>query len=179
MYTLLKTWKTPLYHCECESCFVSYLLPCHVYAKLKQGNYTMNCILYVGLWSMIHLLYSYHYYTYNNACPSSQTDYCILLNESICENYYMIVNTVPAKCIFHSDTNLCIYNDYSCISPEVYTKINIWTFIVSTMLYTCLWWLHYTLRKEITYKNDLDDSCTCLAISCCSTCGLAQEYREI
>ena len=43
MYTLLKTWKTPLCYCDCESCFVSYMLPCHVYAKLKQGNYTMNC----------------------------------------------------------------------------------------------------------------------------------------
>ena len=179
MYTLLKTWKTSLFHCDCESCFVSYLLPCHVYAKLKQKNYAFHCILYLSLWSMIQLLYSYHYYTYSNACPPSQTDYCILLNESTCEQYYMLVNSVPAKCIFHLDINHCTYDMYSCIFPDEYSKLTIMIFLCSSMLYMFLWWLHYTVRKEIQYRNDLEDPYRCLATSCCSTCGLAQEYREI
>jgi hypothetical protein len=47
-------------------------------------------------------------------------------------------------------------------------------------MYSFLWLLHYILRKEIQEKKEINhDSMHCLATTCCSTCGLAQEYREL
>ena len=179
MYRPLTNWKTSLLHYDCESCFVSHMLPCHVYAKLKQVNYAIHCMLYISLWFTIHFLYSWNYYLYTNICPSTDISYCILLNESNCNQYYMIVNSVPTRCIFHPDVQLCTM-DTSCITETAYSKIELYIIIVTSMLYTCLWFMHMRVRKEIQQQKEIEyDSYTCMATTCCTTCGLAQEYREL
>jgi hypothetical protein len=51
---------------------------------------------------------------------------------------------------------------------------------MTSMIYTTIWLLHVRVRKEIQEKKEIEyDAHTCLATTCCSTCGLAQEYREI
>jgi len=180
MYTQLTNWKTSLFYCDCESCFVSTILPCHVYAKLKQRNYATHCILYLGLWFMLHMLYSWNYYIYVNTCPALETPLCVLLNESTCEEYYMRIDNVPSRCIFRPDLHLCTYDTYSCIEQTTYTKINLFVFLMASMIYTSIWLLHNRVRKEIQEKKEIEyDPHSCLATTCCSTCGLAQEYREI
>ena len=180
MYTRLTNWKTPLFHCDCESCFVSCIVPCHVYAKLKQRNYATHCVIYLGLWFIIHMLYSWNYYLYNNTCPSLETPFCILLNETNCNNYYTTIDNVPYECTYLPDVDLCIYDSKSCIDVSTYRKINLFVFLLTSMIYTTIWLLHVRVRKEIQEKKEIEyDAHTCLATTCCSTCGLAQEYREI
>lgn len=180
MYKQLTNWKTSLIHYDCESCFISHVAPCHVYSKLKQGSYAKNCIIYAVLWYTIQSLYSWNYYVYKNQCPSEKISYCIQLNENDCNDYYMLVNSVPTRCIFNSDSNICLYDEQSCIKQSEYNHIHLFIFTFSSIIYSCLCLLHYILRKEIQEKKEIDhDSTNCLAITCCSTCGLAQEYREL
>ncbi len=179
MYKQLTDWKTSLMYYDCESCFVSCVAPCHVYAKLKQKSYAKHCFVYALLWYTIQSLYSWNYYVYSNSCPSEKINYCIQLDENDCNDYYMMINSVPTRCVFHTDANLCTYEN-SCISPSEYNHIHIFIFISTTMMYSFLWLLHYILRKEIQEKKEINhDSMHCLATTCCSTCGLAQEYREL
>lgn len=180
MYKQLKNWKTPLLYCDCESCFVSYIAPCHVYAKLKQRSYAKHCALYAFLLYTINILYSWNYYLYDNSCPSEEIHYCLQLEEYECEDYYMMVNSVPTKCVFHADANICTYDEQSCISTWEYKEIHLIIFVTSTLMYICLCLMHYTIRKEIQEKKEIEhDATCCLATTCCSTCGLAQEYREL
>lgn len=179
MYKSLTNWKTSLLFCDCESCFISYVAPCHVYAKLKQGTYAKHCILYCSLWLMIDSLYSWNYYIYSNSCPAYDISYCIQLGEYDCDQHYMLINSIPTKCVFHTNANLCTYDEHSCISPSEYEELHTIIFVTTTILYTCLCLLHYTLRKEIQEKKEIEhDSTCCIASTCCYTCGLAQEYRE-
>jgi hypothetical protein len=180
MYKQIINWKTPLLYCNCESCFVSHVAPCHVYAKLKQGNYAKHCAIYAILWYTIQCLYSWNYYLYSNSCPSEEIHYCLQLEELECADYYMTLNGVATKCVFHSDANICTYDEQSCILPSEYRELDTIIFLTTSMMYTCLCLLHYSLRKEIQIKKEIEyDATCCLATTCCSTCGLAQEYREL
>jgi len=180
MYTQLSNWKTSLFYCECESCFVSYALPCHVYAKLKQQHYAMHCFVYLSLWFMLQFLQSWNYYRLTNACPQYEIHYCLQLTESECDQHYMMIDSTPSKCVYHTDIELCTYDTYSCIPPNVNKSMQTFLFISIGMMYTCFWVMYYTLRKEIREKKEIDnDRYNCLATTCCSTCGLAQEYREL
>ena len=170
----MSSWKTPLLHFDCESCFISCIAPCHVYAKLKKRNYAKHCSLYVLLWYSIQTLYSWNYHLYNKSCPSKKTEYCIQLDEQECNESYMLVNSVPTKCVYYE--SMCIY-DQTCITN--YNHFFIFTFVSTTILYCFLFLLHYKLRIEIQDQKEIKDSANCLSTTCCSTCGLAQEYREL
>ncbi len=177
---LVPSWKTTLFHWECESCFVSHCLPCHVYAKLKQRNYTIHCMVYIGLWFIVQTLYSWNYYTYSNACPEYDVSYCLQLTESECSQHYMVINSSPSKCVYHTDIELCTSDTYTCIPLSQYKSIHVFIFILLSMIYTCFGLIHYNVRRELREKKEIeDDSYSCLASTCCSTCGLAQEYREL
>jgi hypothetical protein len=182
MYTVLETnsWKTSLLDCDCESCFVSYVAPCHVYAKLRNGNYAYHCFVYASIWWFIQMIYSWMYYINKNVCPINKVDYCILLDENTCNQSYMVVNNIPSSCTFHKDANICTYNTYECITHHTYNHTKLFLFMFSFMSYLSLWLLHFKLRKQIKESNKIyDDKCSCVANTCCSTCGLAQVYREV
>lgn len=182
MYTSLEsnTWKTTLFDCNCESCFVSYIAPCHVYAKLRNGNYAYHCFAYASLWWFIQVLYSWMYYIETNVCPSVKVDYCIGLEESDCNQSYMLVNNIPSACSYHTDGDLCVYNTNECITHRTYNHTQTFLFLFSFFAYVSLWLLHFRLRNQIKEQNKIqDDPMGCLAVTCCSTCGLAQAYREV
>jgi hypothetical protein len=182
MYTSLhlNTWKTSLFECNCESCFVSYIAPCHVYAKLRNGNYAYHCFVYTMILGCIQILHYWLYYINKNVCPSNKVDYCINLDETTCNQSYMMVNNIPSACTFHKDANLCTYDTYECITYHTYHHTQMFLFMFSLFTYLSLWMLHFKLRNQIKESNKIyDDHFNCLANTCCSTCGLAQEYREI
>lgn len=175
MYTEITPWKTPLCAFKCESCFVSYMLPCHVYAKLKKINYVKHICCYIFIWMNIHIMYYYANYMNQYACPAIQTEYCIASDN--CINSYMIINGSPTKCLYIS--NICTYDTSTCIAPNIVKSSQIWIISSLGIFYTVLCYMHYTLRKEIRNEHGLHPNQDCMASSLCSTCGLAQEYTEI
>ena len=179
MYQPMHTWKTHLCKLDCESLFVSSVLPCHVYAKLRKGNYAVHLVVYLCIWACTQLLYSCVYYLQANACPMQVTTMCAQLNEADCGNHYMKMSSGFAPCVYRS--NLCTYDNYECISPKHYTHLHLIIFPSTLLAYVILVNLHNALRTEMKETHALQqDYCTdCLAISCCATCGLAQEYREV
>ena len=91
----------------------------------------------------------------------------------------MMVDDTPSSCIVKN--NLCVFSNYECISQKQSTKTARYLIIITSISYACLTFLHYSVRKHIknVYKingNMVEDV---IAITCCSTCGLAQEYREL
>jgi Cys-rich protein (TIGR01571 family) len=178
MYYPLNTWKSHLCKFDCESLFVSYALPCHVYAKLRKGSYAYHLMIYLFMWATIQFLYSYGYYLNVNACPLYKTDKCIYLNESECNQHYMKVDSAPSKCIYRY--NMCEYDTYECITPTHYASLNLFLGPLTCIMYIIIYNLHFKLRKEIQETHKIPMECKdCLAVTCCSTCGLAQAYREV
>ena len=176
MYHPLQTWKTHLCKCDCESLSVSYCFPCYVYAKLRKGSYACHFVVYFCIWTCTQLLYSCTYYFTANACPMYETDTCMQLDESECGDHYMKVSSGAAPCVYR--TNLCTYANYDCISPKHYVKIHLFIFTSTLFVYILLVNLHYKLRTEIKKAHAIHPECDCLTVVCCSTCALAQAYRE-
>lgn len=163
--------------CDCESLSVSYLLPCYVYAKLRKGNYTFHFVVYVSIWLSTQLLYSCAYYLNAHACPMYEADLCYQLSDSECENHYMKVSSGVAPCVYRA--NLCTYDDYECIPPKHYMKVHVLIFFSTLFVYILLVNLHYKLRTEVKQTQAIHPECDCLTVTCCSTCALAQAYREV
>jgi hypothetical protein len=180
MYNPINTWSTSLLHCDSESCFISWIAPCHVYAKLSNKHYTLDCLLYLSLWITLQTLYSWHYQLYIHTCPLQETDYCINLDETSCVQYYTIVNSVSTPCVYHKDANVCTYDTVDCIPYKKYHRTQVIISMLSFLFYSIVVMLHYDVRKKIKEKKQIQtDDHVCCAVTCCSTCGLAQEYREI
>jgi len=181
MYTALQpnSWKTGLFYYDCESCFVSYVAPCHVYAKLRNGNYAYHCFLYASLWWFIQMIYSWMYYMNQNVCAHVNVDYCIGLEEESCIKSYTMVDNIPSACSYYSDADICVYGN-ECITRHTYNHTQTFLTMFSLCTYLSLWLLHFKLRNQIKEQNKIhEDGCSCLANTCCSTCGLAQVYREL
>lgn len=177
MYHPLQPWKTHLCQCDCESLSVSYLLPCYVYGKLRKGNYTCHFVVYVCIWLSMQVLYSCAYYVNAHACPLHEADLCAQLGESECASHYMKVGSGVAPCVYQK--MVCTYENYECISPKDYMKIHPLIFFSSLFVYILLMNLHYKLRSEIKKTQAIHPECDCLTVTCCSTCAMAQEYREV
>jgi len=182
MYTALQsnTWKTPLLYCDCESCFISYIAPCHVYAKLRNGHYAYHCFMYAIVWVFMQFIYSFMMFVQVNVCPANEVDFCFGLTEFNCSQSYIKINDEPFPCSYHSDANVCVYDSQDCITYKKYehTQTLLWMFSIITYISICL--LHLKIRNQIKKQQKIyDDPCVCLATTCCSTCGLAQIYREV
>jgi hypothetical protein len=182
MYTSLESnkWKTPLLECHCESCFISYIAPCHVYAKLRNGNYAYHCCMYASLWVCMQLVYSWMWFIQDNVCPSNKVDYCFGLSENNCSQSYTLINDVPSLCTFYPEANICVYSSQQCITYHTYNHAQPMLFMFSLITYLSLCLLHVKLRNQIKEQNKIqEDPLACCATMCCSTCGLAQIYREV
>lgn len=171
-----KTWKTPLFHFDCESCFLSCVVPCHVYSKIMSTTpleYTTRIILYIILYVGIQQITYIQYRLDNSKCPATEISNCIFADN--CSAYYMTINGLPSTCRYLD--GFCVYSEYQC-SKHTY---DIMLVLFSSILYTALTYLHYSARMYIINKNNLEPvGCTdCCASTCCSSCGLAQEYREL
>jgi hypothetical protein len=182
MYTALQpnTWKTSLFYCDCESCFISYIAPCHVYAKLRNGHYAYHCFMYAILWVSLQLIYSFMVFVQVNECPANEVNFCFGLSQQNCSQSYMRINNEPFPCSYHTDADVCIYNTQDCITYKKYEHTQTFLWMFSVISYLSIWLLHLKLRNQIKEQEKIyEDPCACLATTCCSTCGLAQVYREV
>ena len=172
----VREWTTSLCTFDCESCLVTWLLPCHVYAKLNLSSYGIHFVSYalfvLGVRS-IHSMVGY-YYTYD--CPAHETEQCVTLEKEDCHNHYMSINGVDTPCVYNGDLDVCIFGEVSCIQvhPSTYT----WSYSLLSLMYFCLFYMNYKARQVIRFTYMIEPKHECLAATC-SQCGLAQAYREI
>jgi uncharacterized membrane protein len=169
------TWKTTLSKCDCESCFLSTIVPCHVYSKIVSTTpleYTTHIILYIVLYTGIQQLMYIKYVLDKSVCPSNVITNCIFSQQ--CGDNYMLIKNKPYQCRYVE--GFCVYDEYQCIQEFDTATI----YVLSFLLYIMLTYLHYSARKYIAIKNNIKTDCVsdCCAITCAS-CGLAQEYREL
>jgi hypothetical protein len=174
---VVREWSTELCALDAESCTVSTLLPCHVYAKLRIKHYGIHFLSYALFILCIRNIYSTFVYYHTYKCPSVETTQCFYLEKEDCQSHFMSVNGVNTPCLYHSDYDLCIYRESGCIQvhPSQYT----WLSVLLTMCYLCLFCMNYSARKEIHTLHNIEPKHECVASSACSICGLAQAYREI
>ncbi len=169
------TWKTTLYNPDCESCFLSHIVPCHVYSKVMATTkleYATRIILYIILYTGIEQMIYLKIRLDQSECPSTLVDNCILSDD--CINSYMNIGDKSYSCRLVD--GFCLYNEYQCIE-DVDTSV---IYILTSFLYIFITYLHYSARRFIMIKRNIEPSCSdCCAITCCVSCGLAQEYREL
>jgi len=168
-------WKTTLYNADCESCFLSHIVPCHVYSKIMSTTkleYTTRIILYIILYTGIEQLMYIKYRLDKSMCPPIATHNCLLADN--CHESYMVIGDNSYSCRLVD--GFCVYNEYEC-KRDVDTSI---IYILSSILYLVITYLHYSARKSIMERKNIQQHCItdCCAIIC-APCGLAQEYREL
>jgi Cys-rich protein (TIGR01571 family) len=174
-------WKTHLCHCDTESCFLSLIVPCHVYAKIKSFNksqYCIHLIIYLSIYLSVQQLWVSQKYINDQTCPKHITQDCISIQDD-CVNYYVSIDSILYSCI--EKNGYCISDKYECIDHELSNKISTNIFLLSSFFYFFLCLIHYCARETIKTKNIIETNIfeDIVAISCCPTCGLAQEYREL
>ena len=81
----------------------------------------------------------------------------------------MVINGVTTPCLYE---DFCIHALESCIIPS---SIPYW---LLGFMYVCLFSMHYEIRKRVKQEKQIQGSDVCES-TLCSTCGLAQIYREI
>jgi hypothetical protein len=169
-----RQWATTLCDFDPESCILAHVLPCHIYAKVSRNCYLFNFIYY-GLFTVA--IYNCGYwlnYINSNRCPSLVTNQCIGLREN-CSDYFIIVDGSPAKCIIMND--FCVHSESSCFTN--YKKLNMVLSLAGSVSYFILCLLHYFLREKVKKEHNIIGEYDACAVTLCSQCGLAQEYREI
>ena len=176
MYHLLekRKWATSLCECDPESCILAHALPCHIYAKLNGNCYLFHFIYYGIFCASLYNVYYWINYINQNRCPSLQTEYCVGLGDK-CSQYYVLVNGIPSKCIF--DNNICIHSKRDCFTN--YNKLNMFLSLLGSICYFILLMLHFCLREKVKKDYNLEGEYDTCAVTICSPCGLAQEYREL
>jgi hypothetical protein len=170
----MSSWKSKLCSCDTESIFLSCIVPCHVYAKLSK-SYTLNLCIYLFLWINIHSMYLFISYIYSYQCPSSLTDHCIGLGDE-CKSHFMVIDGTTVSCVYVA--NICTYNTVTCVTPYiVHVNVGLGLFFIA-FFDIIIVSMHYHLRKRIEHEYQIHSDNDCIASTCCSSCGLAQEYRE-
>jgi Cys-rich protein (TIGR01571 family) len=182
MYQLLekRKWATSLCHCDPESCILAHVLPCHIYAKIydnpENSCYLFNFIYYGIFGLAMYNVYYWLNYINKNRCPSLETDYCFGLNEN-CSQYYMLVNGIPSRCVYND--SICVHSETDCFVN--YTTINMYLSMLGSFSYFVMILLKFFLRDRVKKDYNIEsnfaqDVC---AITLFSSCGLAQELREV
>ena len=175
-------WQTSLCKCDSESCFLSSIVPCHVYAKLRaktKSEYCLHLFSYCLLYVFIQQLWYSQSYINKNTCPNTLTNTCIILSEDDCNKYYMTIEENEYACIY--ENGYCVANNYSCIKQSISKKISIDLVIITSISYFVVCYMHYSAREYIKSRQTIDESFieNIVGVVCCPTCGLAQEYREL
>jgi len=170
------TWNTSLCNPDCESCFLSCIVPCHVYSKIMSRtklDYTIRIILYIILYTGIEQLIYIKYRLDKSMCPPGLVNNCLLSDN--CQESYMVIGDKSYSCRLID--GFCVYNEYQC-NKDVDSSI---VYLMSCFLYVIMTYLHYSARNYIMYVKNIKSNCVTdfCAITCCVSCGLAQEYREL
>jgi Cys-rich protein (TIGR01571 family) len=175
-------WSTHLYDCDIESCLLSCVVPCHVYAKIRsfgsKCKYCVHLIVYISLYVAIQQLWYSQRYLNSHTCPAHLIDNCITITDN-CESNYMMVDNVLSACVLKN--NICLYDTIECISHKNSNQTSLMCLTFTTISYVFLTYLHYTVREQLKLKQNISGNIVedVIAVTCCSTCGLAQEYREV
>jgi Cys-rich protein (TIGR01571 family) len=182
-YTILNKaeWQTHLCKCDSESCFLSCIVPCHVYAKIRsrtKSEYCVHLVLYTFLYLSLQQLWYSQNYIIDNTCPSILANTCIAITEN-CDKSYILIDDIKYACV--EDNGYCISNQMSCIEQKYSKKISLNLIIFSSICYFILTSMHYGAREYIKSKQIIETSLfeDIAATICCPVCGLAQEYREL
>jgi len=174
--TMLNKWSSTLCTYDSESCIVTWLLPCHTYAKLRLTSYGMHFVAYAFFVLAIRNIWYTWSYIHMYKCPSEHTDQCFTVKEQ-CENHYTHIDGVPTACIYVDDLDVCVYNSVSCI--RVHSSLYVFFSCMLSISYLCLWTMNYSARKVIRDTYQLKGENECVASTVLSQCGLSQGYREI
>jgi hypothetical protein len=136
--------------------------------------------MYTTLWMFMQILYSFMFALQVNICPANEVLFCFGLSELNCSQSYVRIDDEPYPCSYHSDADVCAYDTQECISGKKYNHTQTFLFMFSFITYLSMWLLHLKLRNQIKEQNKInEDPMACLATTCCTTCGLAQVYREL
>ena len=173
---IVNPWSSTLCTYDSESWIVTWLLPCHTYAKLRLNSYGLHFLAYAFFVLAIRNIWSTWSYIHMNKCPSEHTEQCFTVKNH-CENHYMHVDGVPTSCIYIDDLDVCIYNSVSCI--RVHSSLYAFFTCMLSISYLCLWTMNYSARNVIRETYQLKPENECIASTILSPCGLAQGYREI
>ena len=174
-------WQTSLCKCDSESCFLSCIVPCHVYAKLRartKSEYCVHLFVYMLMYVFINqLLYSNHYII-ENTCPNNLINSCISVFNN-CNTHYMLIDNNQYACV--EENGYCFADTTSCIEQSTSHKASVNLIIITSMCYFIIVCLHYSARDYIKTLQNIDESFieNIVGVVCCPTCGLAQEYREL
>jgi Cys-rich protein (TIGR01571 family) len=175
-------WSSHLCTCDIESCFLSCCLPCHVYAKIRslgsKCKYCIHLIVYMSLYVSMQQFWYSNQYLNSHTCPANLIDNCITITDN-CETNYMMVDNLLSACVLKN--NICVYDTIECVSHKDSNEASLICLIFTSIGYMCLVFLHYIVREQIKSKQNISGNIIedVMAVTCCSTCGLAQEYREL
>ncbi len=172
-------WKSSLYGYSSESCLLGFLLPCHIYSKIKSNYYLLNFISYGCVIICINNIYYWFSFYNKHKCPSKESSQCYGLDD--CQNHYIYIDNIPTKCIYYEDAQICAYNKISCILKNDLHQLNKYLWVFCSVSYLFLFILNYSIRYKIRNDKQIKSNlCVDLcAVTICYTCGLAQEYREV
>ena len=180
-------WQTGLCKCDSESCFLSCIVPCHVYAKIKsrtKAEYCVHLVIYVFLYLSLQQLWYSQHYILSNTCPNMLTSNCISMIEdddlyADCNKYYIEIDDIKYACI--QNNGYCIANENSCIEQKQSKNISLDLMLFTAICYFMITCFHYSAREYIKTTQIIEHSLIedIPAVICCPTCGLAQEYREL
>lgn len=181
-----KYWDS-LFTIDLESCFLSYYAPCHVMGKLSQkigfGYPSLFC-----LYAFFFFAFNYSYYVFVYAvtpvCNSNHfSDWCFLIyDKSKCKKTYTIISNEKLLCNYDSEYHMCYASNQECITQHD-SKITwgAWCFLEVVSI-SILSITHVYIRRKLKKTQRLPQEPICKDILYsfyCSTCSLAQQYRNL
>ena len=181
-----KYWDS-LFTIDLESCFLSYYAPCHVVGKLSQkigfGYPSLFC-----LYAFFFFAFNYSYYVFAYAvtpvCNSNHfSDWCFLIyDKSDCKKTYTIISNEKLLCNYDSEYHMCYASNQECINQHD-SKITwgAWCFLEVVSI-SILSITHVYIRRKLKQTQRLPQEPICKDILYsfyCSTCSLAQQYRNL
>ena len=182
--TTTSTWRTALCCPHLESCFVSFVVPCHTIAKISNSvhnNYNTIFITYALFWACNNYAHYVQYYINKNTCPDTSTTWCVDYKEDTCEDYYTTIDSVNVPCLWNEDYGVCLSSSIECKSSRHFETFRAYMYVLETLTFFGLFASHFIVRSHLRKKKKYKPSCLTdiIATTCCNTCGLAQEYREL
>ena len=176
-----------LFTIDLESCFLSYYSPCHVVGKISNkigiGYPSLFC-----LYAFFFFVFNYSYYVFAYAitpvCNSDHySEWCFLIyDKSQCKKTYTVINNENYLCNYNSEYHMCYASNQDCVS-ESDSKITwaAWCFLEVVSI-SFLSITHVYIRRTLKKKQRIPQEHVCKDILYsfyCSTCSLAQQYRNL
>ena len=137
--------------------------------------------MYALFWASNNYAHYVQYYINKNTCPDTPTTWCVDYKEDTCEDYYTTIDSVNVPCLWNEDTDICLSSSTECKSAKHFNTYRTYMYFLETLTFLGLLICHFNARYQIRRKKRIRSQCLTdiAAVTCCTTCGLAQEYREL